>query len=134
MSDAKVIVRKAEPQDKDFVMDSWVRGQYHGSPYWSQMPKDLFYKYYSGHIRNLLSSAKVEVAVLSDDPTIILGFLVTSGTAIHWAYTKLDYRGQGIQKMLINGREFKSVTSTTLPGASITKKKKLIFNPFPGVI
>ncbi len=134
MSDAQVIVRQAKPNDKDFVMDSWIRGQYHGSPYWSQMPKDLFYKHYSKHINKILAIPQtgIYIAVLAEDPDMILGFIVMTLNTLHWAYTKNDYRGQGIQRLLTKGLPITTVSSTTLPGASITKKKKLIFNPFIG--
>lgn len=132
MSDAQVVVRKSTPDDKDFIMDSWIRGQYHGSPYWSQMPKDLFYKHYAKRIEQILATplTATYVAVLSDDPSIIIGFMVSTRSTLHWAYTKLDYRGQGVQRLLAQGQGFTHTSSSTLPGASISKKKKLMFNPF----
>lgn len=132
MSDAQVIVRKSNPDDKDFIMDSWLRGQYHGSPYWSQMPKDLYYTYYAKRIERILSMSLTAtyVAVLTEDPYTIIGFMVSTRSTLHWAYTKIDYRGQGIQRLLAQGQGFTHTSSTTLPGASISKKKKLMFNPF----
>lgn len=134
MSEAQVIVRHAIPGDKDFVFDSWIRGQYHGSPYWSQMDKGLFYKEYSPYISHILSTTgtHIQVAVLAEDPNTILGFIVVTGNILHWAYTKNDYRGQGILNLLLKNQDITMVSSTTLPGASIAKKKKLAFNPFIG--
>lgn len=129
---AQVVIRKAVPEDKDFILDSWCKGQYYGSPFWTQMPKQVFHSIYAKHVLQLLalSATGVDVAVLSDDPNTIIGFIVYEGPILHWAYTKNDYRKQGIIKMLLKGKTITTVTASTLPGASITKKKKLVFNPF----
>lgn len=136
MSDdaAKVVIRKGIPEDKDFILDSWCKGQYYGSPYWVQIPKHIFHNQFATRIVRLLSKSNtsIDVAVLSEDPNTIIGFIVYSGSALHWAYTKNDYRGYGILNLLLKDKDIQIVTSTTLPGAAITKKKKFIFNPFSG--
>jgi hypothetical protein len=128
----KVVVRPMQDTDKDFIMDSWIRGQYHGSPHWSQTSKEMFYKYYSDFISKILANPRTEVnvAVFEDAENVILGFSVNTGSTLHWVYTKADYRKEGIMNLLIRPLHIEQVSSTTLPGAAITKKKKLIFNPF----
>lgn len=128
----QVIIRKAVQSDQDFILDSWCKGQYYGSPFWTQIPKQIFHSAYAKHILQLLSNpnTEVDVAVLSMDPNTIIGFVVCSGPILHWAYTKNDYRKQGIIRMLLKGKVITTVTASTLPGASITKKKKFVFNPF----
>lgn len=131
MSDsATVVIRKSKPADTDFVVSSWLRSQYFGSPYWSQMPEDLFYKHYRPLVQDILKDSLVDLAVLSDSPDTILGFLVYSNNTAHWCYTKKDYRGQGILNILLKDKNITQVSSTTLPGAGIRRKKKLTFNPF----
>ncbi len=129
---AQVSIRKGVPSDKDFILDTWCRGQYYGSPHWRQVPVQVFHKAYASHVISLLAkpSTSVAVASLADDPDTILGFIVHTGSVLHWAYTKNDFRGQGILNLLLKGKQIESVTSTTLPGAAITKKMKLTFNPF----
>lgn len=126
----RIIVRDMQPNDKEFIMDSWLKGQYNGSPYWSQMPIRLFYQEYTKRIEEILTKATVKVAVMEEGSETIIGFSVHSGNTLHWVYTKLDYRSQGIMRLLTKNLTIEAVSSTTLPGASITKKKKLSFNPF----
>lgn len=127
----KIVTRPSIESDKAFVISTWLSGQYHGSPYWSQMPKELFYAEYTELINTILCNPNTEVtiAILEDDPNMLLGFSVHSGTTLHWVYTKKDYRSNGIMRLLVPNT-ITTVSSTSLPGAAITRKKKLIFNPF----
>lgn len=127
MSSDQVAIRYMQPGDKDFIMDSWIKGQYHGSPYWSQMPKQLFYIEASRLFQKILARASVRIAFLGD---LDIAYVVYEGETLYWAYTKADYRNQGIIKLLTKDLTITTVTSSTLPGASITKRKKLTFNPF----
>lgn len=128
---AKIITRPFVPSDTAFIISTWLSGQYHGSPYWSQMPKETFYTEYTELINSILHNPNtiVNIATLDDDPNTLLGFSVFSGTTLHWIYTKKDYRSNGIMNLLMP-KNVTTVSSTTLPGASITRKKKLVFNPF----
>lgn len=131
MSDsATVIVRPAKFTDQDLVISSWLQGQYFGSPYWLQMPENLFYTHYRPLIASILKTASVDVAVLSDSPDTVLAYLVYNKTNVFWCYTKIDYRNKGILNILLQGKNLTEASSTSLPGASIRRKKKLSFNPF----
>ncbi len=127
---AQITTRPAIDSDKAFIISTWLSGQYHGSPYWSQMPKEVFYSEYTEIINSILHNpdTRVNVAILSDDPNVLLGFTVYSRTTMHWIYTKKDYRSSGIMRLLWPNN-ITTASSTTLPGAAIARKKKLIFNP-----
>lgn len=125
-----VVTREAQESDRSFVVSNWIKSQYYGSPHWSQMDYTDFREHYAPIIAAMLLDSRVDVAVLEDAPELILAFLVYKGTTIHWAYTKKDYRSKGLLNLLLKNKAFTTVTSTTLPGNAIRKKKKLKFNPF----
>ena len=131
MSQAKVVLRQVNKGDKDFVMNSWLEGQYWGSQYWQTMKQDVFFREYARVITQLLSTptAKIEVATFEDEPDSIIGILVYDGPVIYWAYVKKDYRSKGVLNLMLSGKDFEVYTSSTKPGVAVAKKKGLIFNP-----
>ena len=129
-SEALVVIRKSKPEDMALVESNWIKSQYWGSPHWSQMDFQEFRSNYAPVISKMLKSATIELAVLSDDTDMILGFIAYNGPILYWAYTKKDYRGKGILNLLLKNKSFTATTSTTLPGNAIRKKKKMKFNPF----
>src|ERR1700723_2397489 len=108
MADAKVIVRYYRPEDKAFIMSTWLRGQYWGEEYWHSMEQNRFFEQYSKYIEKLLGLYYTEIhcAVLEDDPTCILAYLVKADDIIYWAYTKKDYRKTGLMKLLQGDTQF----------------------------
>lgn len=131
MSNAEVIVRQATIQDKNFIMSTWLRGQYWGSSYWKQMNQDDFFKQYASLIELRLFSplTHVDVAVTKKDD-LLIATLVYTDTAIQWAYCKEDYRGEGILNLLMKNKVFTTYSADTKPGHAIGKKKQIKFNPF----
>jgi GNAT superfamily N-acetyltransferase len=129
---AKIVLRAAQATDKGFILNSWLVGNYWGNWFFNQMNQDLYFKVYTEVVSRLLFNplTRVDVAALSDDPNMILGFAVYNGPTLHWIYVKKDYRSKGIANLLIKDKSIQFVTSTTKAGAAITKKKNLIFNPF----
>lgn len=130
MDNAEVIVRNATIEDKNFIMSSWLEGQYWGSAYWKQMNQDDFFEMYAKLIAYRLSNTdtQVQVAVTKEDD-LIISALVYNDSAIYWAYSKKDYRGKGILNLLMKDKEFKTYSADTKPGHAIGKKKNLKFNP-----
>lgn len=132
MEDARIIVRPAKQSDNDFIFNSWLTGQYYGDWHYSQMPKDLFFLKFKTRLEAILSQrdTEVRVAVLEDDPDMILAYQVSLNDILHWAYTKSDYRGKSLQNLLARNKVFKTSTAITKPGAAILKKKQITFNPW----
>src|ERR1700677_3231522 len=121
MADAKVIVRYWKPEDKSFIMSTWLRGQYWGEDYWHDSNQEIFFKQYSAKIAALipLYNTKIHCAVLEDDPSCILAYLVSSDDVIYWAYTKKDYRKTGLMKLLCGNKKFKYCNSITKMGRRV---------------
>lgn len=127
----KVVIRPGEPNDKSFIMSSWLKGNYYGNSYFGLMPPGLYYKHYADYITEILihPESRIDVACDEKSPSWVVGFIVYSGPTLYWAYTKVDYRGKGIARLLTKNKSFSVVTSTTKCGQAIIKKMGLIFNP-----
>jgi hypothetical protein len=128
----KVVIRSAEKTDKDFVMSTWLKGNFWSSTYFSAMEQDEYFKEYGKNIQRILDTpgTKVDAAVLEDAPSVVIGYLVYNDQVLHWAYCKRDYRKKGIFNILIKNMDFVSFTGNTPVGLAIARKKKLNFNPF----
>lgn len=131
-AETQVILRPVNIKDRNQILNSWLHGQYWGNKYYKHMSQDVFFKEYANHITMLLSNpfAQIDVAVLSDDEDMILGYLVYVGNTVHWAFVKPKYRGQGIMNLLLKDKPFKHYTGATPPGHAIAQKLGLEFNPF----
>lgn len=127
----KIIIRAASPNDKSFIMASWLKGNYYNHPYFGLMPADIYFKEYASHISGIFSdeNTRIDIACDSNQPNWIVGFIVFTGSAVHWIYTKKDYRNKGIARLLSKDKAFTQSTSVTKPGQAIMKKMGLIFNP-----
>jgi hypothetical protein len=134
LSDA-VVIRPAIRGDRNYILNSWLHNQYWSCRYFQAMPQDLFFKEYTGNITRLLSNpdAKIDVATLDSEPSLILGYLVYAGDCVFWAYVKRDYRGKGILHLMLKDKEFKYFTANTPASLDIGKHMKMTFNPFKGV-
>lgn len=127
--DAQVVLRPGIIDDKEFILATWLRGQYYGSSYWKQMPQDMYFKGYINRILPIISNSFIEVAVLKEDPSIIIGFLVWYGPMASWAYVKKDYRGKGILNLMLKDKNLVAYSGDTKAAAAIAKKKQMVFNP-----
>lgn len=131
---AHVIIRSAIPADRNFILSTWLKGLYYGNSEVKQMPQELYYQQYADKFLATLNSpdVKVSVACLQDDTNTIIGYLVSTGTAVHWLYVKKDFRSKGIANLLLKHDNYLTYTLSTKAGSAIAKKKKLTYNPFEG--
>lgn len=125
-----MVIRKFNAGDKSFVYATWLRGLYHGSPYWSCTTAKDFYEIMGRHIDEVLKTS--EVLVISDmtEPDLILGYAVIEGPCLHWVYIKSEGRTQGLARLLLKDKCIKYVTYLTSIGDSIRRKYKWEFYPW----
>jgi len=100
----KVIIRKANPDDKDLLLSTWLQNQYFSSPdYFQAVPKEIYYPCYTAVIKQILFTPGVDINVACDQahPNWVVGFCVFKADSIYWIYVKKDYRLQGIANLLI---------------------------------
>lgn len=132
MSNKFFIVREYKPEDKNFVMASFLRGVYYGNPFYNMTPKDDFMNNYKHVGEALIANASIKVACLPDDIDIILGYCITSKDAhtLHWCFVKSAWRKSGIAKALLS-TDIHTFTHFSELGLSLKHKlNKAIFNPF----
>jgi len=121
------------PEDRNFILSTFLRGLYYGGSVFSDMPKALFMNSYHPIVERILDAnvLAIRVSCLKDDPSVILGYSVLnqSATTLHWVFVKKAWRSIGIAKSLVPST-ISTVSHLTKPGKSIIVAKGLIFNPF----
>lgn len=124
-----VIVRQASPDDISFILATWLKGYYHGNAFWQDVDRDLYFAKYKEVVLQLLATANVSVACLSDDNDVILGYSVHKGDVLHWMFIKKAWRKIGLAKLLIPHAGIKEVTHLTKIGRALLPKEWK-YNPF----
>lgn len=126
-----IVIRDPLPADKNFILSTWLKGQYFGNSFYTQMPEDMYYREYSKHIIEIMSRDGVEIRIAcsAQDSSWIVGFSVFKGDTLHWIHVKRDYREKGIGTILLHNAPITTVTAITKIGLAILQNKGLIFNP-----
>lgn len=124
-----IAIRQAVLPDKNFILATMLRALYYGDTWFSLIPKDTFMKHYHSIAEKLVATNNIKIACLRDEPTVIIGYSISTLDTVHFVYVKKSWRGIGIAKSLIPDNT-NTVTHLTKVGLVITKKKNWIFNPF----
>lgn len=132
MSDEiKIVIRPVLPEDRNFILSSWLKGNYFGNFYFGQMPQAVYFEEYAKLILKILADETTDVSVACDEhnPSWIVGFSVSNRENIHWIHVKKEFRNRGIATLLLSGKNITTSKSTTKVGRIISEHKGLIFNP-----
>lgn len=125
-SNETVIIRQFDKEtDTPLIYASWRNATWFDSHTDDEIdPK--FFRLKTKEIKTALSdlTAIVRIACLQNNHDQIIGYAVLNGSTIQFVYVKLDYRKQGIAKMLTKGFTEVSRPSTKI-GASITENHSL---------
>jgi len=121
-----VVLRDYIPAtDQACLYATWRNAAFYGARRKHQMSAKTFFKRQTTKIDDMLLNAEVKVACLEDDPTLIIGYSVFTGSHLNWVYVKKDYRNKGIGELLVP-KSIETVTdSLTKIGDIIAIKKKL---------
>ena len=125
-------IRDYKPEDKSFIMATFLRGLYYGDSWFSLIPKDIFMANYKLIAEALVNKCNIKVACLCEDKDIILGYSILSDDfqTIHFCFVKSAFRKQGIAKALLPQHP-STITHLTALGRSLLPKfKNAVFNPF----
>lgn len=121
--------------EREFVLACWLRGVYYGGTFFSDIPKSIFMEHYHKVLERFIDNPKVSIqmAVLQDDPQVILGYSVARKSAkdeqiLDWIFVKSAWRKIGIAKMLVPS-DLAVVTHQTKLGKAL-KPAGVIYNPF----
>lgn len=129
--------RQAEKHDMNFVRSAWLNGLYHGSDWYTLIPRDIFDSKFNQVMNHILSKPRVRVtlAVVKEEPSAIVGFSIyefdqAEDVTLHWLYVKPAWRDKGVARTLVHP-DTAQVTHMTKIGKSLLRKAKdVIFNPF----
>lgn len=125
-------IRDFKPEDKSFIMATFLKGLYYGDSWFSLIPKRIFMDNYKHAAEALVNKSTVKVACLKIDPDVIIGYSILSNdfTTIHWCFVKKAWRKQGVGRSLVP--QFPTeVTHLTEVGKRILPQfKNCVFNPF----
>lgn len=129
-----VEIREYQPNDKNFIFSTFLRGLYYGDSWFTLIDKDVFMSNYHKILNVLLASpnTKVNVACLKEDKDIILGYSIYSkdNSILHYVFCKSAWRSIGICRLLVSPSTT-TVTHMTKVGLGFLKKHPHIkFNPF----
>ena len=130
-----VSVRPYKPEDKAFIIATWLRGYYYGEKSIGEIEKSAFMECYNKRLNGLLDSGNlnIQVAALKEDPEVILAYSVSGkdGSVLHWVFTKAAWRKTGLAKSLVPVT-IDTVSHLTSVGRSILKKygSTIKYNPF----
>lgn len=127
-------IRDLAPNDKNFIMATFLRGVYYGDSWFSLIPKDIFMATYSKVIEALLANPryKVQVACLKEDEDVIIGYSILTSdlNAIVWVFVKSAWRHKGIGKALVPKYPIAVTHLSKLGKSLLSKFPNTIFNPF----
>jgi hypothetical protein len=135
-------VRSYVPEDKAFIMATFLRGLYYGfkdkqnqsDSWFGLIPKNIFMANYKNVIENLIASPKtlVLVACLKSDPDFIVGYSVVSSdfSTVHWVHVKNTERRSGVARMLLPSNPTAVSHLSRLGLDLLPKLNSPIFNPF----
>lgn len=132
----KIIKFKASElpeQYRNMVFSKMLRSLRFGNEYFKLIEPGIYYDIYNTYIKSLLSrpSAVVNLAVLSDDLDVVLGWSLIEPKKLHYVHVQKDMRNQGIGQELCK-EPFDTITHITLKGVNLWNKyyREVKFNPF----
>jgi ribosomal protein S18 acetylase RimI-like enzyme len=139
MKKLPVRLRNMQPEDKNFILNSWLKS-YRKSPAVRRMENNAYFHEQSKVIKEMLDNVNVLIACDEKDSTQILGYLVSQRIdnvfIVHYLYTKLPFRNCGIGKMLIRARDHDlgdvaaCYTHHTDTANRLAYKYKFMHNPY----
>lgn len=109
-----LLIRPAEPQDKNFIFKSWLEVYKSESRFGRDISSHVFYPFHQRVIERIVSRPQTQILVASpkDDPFLICGFLVFEGNVIHYAYTRKAFRRMGVARALVEHTGIDPLTIT----------------------
>lgn len=103
---------------RNFIYSKWLRSLRYENDFFRLIDAESYWASYQGHIRRVLSGpdTTVTLAVLTDDPDVILGFSVWRRNVLDYVYVHKHQRRLGIAKSLVPAgiEAFTHVTKTAL--------------------
>ncbi len=125
-------VRDVQPEDKNFILATFLRGIYYGDSWFSLIPKAIFMENYKKVGEALVANRTIKVACLKDDPSVIIGYSIMSHDfqTLDYVYVKSVWRHRGVARALCPLHPQRVTHLTKLGHSLLVKINNPIFNPF----
>ena len=117
---------------RNMVFSKWLRSLKYGNDYFRLIDSDSYFEMYHQYIQALLTKTNsvVKLAVLTDDPDVVLGFAVIRDNTLDYVHVHKDQRHQGIARSLVPSN-INAISHLTKIGIAIwSKHPNVKFNPF----
>jgi GNAT superfamily N-acetyltransferase len=97
------IITDGNDEAKSLIYATWLRSYKSSSPRAKNIPRDVFFAEHHDVIAGILdrSTTEVKLAVLPDDPDVVLGWAVTEPGIVHYVYVKHMLRRHGLATALL---------------------------------
>lgn len=113
MTDALWVLRPAEESDRNFILGSWINANRNTTP--RALDSDVYNRGHNKLCNALLDRCACLIAAFPEDHSYILGWAVTSSSAVHYVWVRKEMRRQGIAKDLLKPYLGKDTLYTHLP-------------------
>lgn len=95
--------------DTGIILDTMPKSLYYDTHPRKGRPSQKWFTEFHAYLTALLTHAQIYVAVLEDDPDMILGYGIFHGDTLEFLYTKEGYRRQGVATLLARQYEYKKL-------------------------
>lgn len=92
------LTRAAKPSDLNLVRSSWLRSYRREMP---DMEAADYYRDQHARTERLLQTSRVLIAHIEGAPDVIIGWMCSSPTAVHYAWVQRGWQRQGALTMLL---------------------------------
>lgn len=97
----EIIVRSFDKdQDENFIYSTMPRNIYFSSHFTIHMELDEFLKQAYEYVKDLIQHASIIVASPTNEPTLIVGYLITHNSNLEFIYVKRAYRRSKIANLM----------------------------------
>lgn len=122
---SKVIIRPFnEINDAGFLFSSWPKGVYHASANNIAVHKEEFFRIFYDYVKQMIHSADISIACMSDDHHTILGYSVIYEDELQWIYVKELFRRHGIATLLLKNQVLDGFNEDNLTKAGLAILRK----------
>lgn len=99
---------------KNLIYATWLRSYQASSPATKTIPREQFFSGHHQVLDRIFSrSPEVRLAVLPEDPEVVLGWLVREKSIVHYVYVKPAFRRYGIARALLGEQPWDTYTHHT---------------------
>ena len=132
-TESEITIRDYRTEDQEFIYATLLNHYKHSSLFAKRIRNTIYFKEHQNLIKNLFDRGAIKkICCPSNDPVIILGYLIMEGTktdpVIHFVYVKKAFRDMGIAELLTGDLDLNNTQFTHW-----TEDCEWITNKYPGM-